>query len=57
MIQNKSKKVIDKIYIRPSKMIVLNDKIEVDTLRCNIANILNITSSDITFKYKDIKKQ
>jgi hypothetical protein len=36
-------------------MIVLNGY-EIEALRCNIANLLNIQASDVTFIYKDNEK-
>lgn len=40
MIQNKAKKVIKKIDVRPSQMVVINDSNELEVLRCNLANLL-----------------
>lgn len=57
MIQQKAKKVLKQVNIRLSKMVLLNDSNEVDVLRCNIANMLDIPVTDVTFKYSELTKE
>ncbi|MFA5301029.1 MAG: hypothetical protein WC389_22785 [Lutibacter sp.] len=45
------KKIIKRILIRPSKMVIVNNSKELSELKLNLAKIIGISITDIEFTY------
>ena len=57
MIQDKQKKVLKKVLIRPSTMVIVTGKKELYEIRKKISEVLNIATTDIEFTYNELDKK
>jgi len=48
------KKIIKRILIRPSKMVIVNNQKELSDTRSNLAFLLGISPNDIEFTYVEL---
>ena len=51
------KKIIKRILIRPSKMVVVNNQKELSDIRANISFLLGISINDIEFTYVELSNK
>jgi len=56
MVTNSQKKVIKRVIIKPSKMVLADNHDDLERIRKELAATLKIQTSDITFYFSEVDK-